>query len=105
MAPLFAANVTVEVLPEQEKIKEKFERLSSLKVGESAEIKGISPNCRGQQRRRLMDFGIVPGTKISAEMQSASGDPLAYEILGATIALRKEHAGMIYIEKTEEPKN
>lgn len=45
-----------------------------------------------------MDLGIVPGTVVEAEMKSASGDPTAYNIRGASIALRKQLAEMIFIE-------
>lgn len=99
LAPIFAANVTVSLLAEKESIEENFNRLSELKVGEKAEVLRISAACRGQQRRRLMDFGIVPGTIITAELQSAGGDPTAYRILGATIALRREHAQFIFVKE------
>ena len=59
-------------------------------------------HCRGQQRRRIMDLGVIPGTVISMEMTSASGDPIAYNIRGAVIALRKSQADMIQIKRVEE---
>ncbi|RME45954.1 MAG: ferrous iron transport protein A [Caldilineae bacterium] len=60
--------------------------------------------CRGAERRRLMDLGILPGTLIRAEMVSPSGDPTAYRIRGALIALRKEQADRIYITRATEEK-
>jgi DtxR family Mn-dependent transcriptional regulator len=102
LTTLFASSITVELIPEKEEISPKNEVLASLKIGEKAKILGISPNCRGQQRRRLMDLGIVPGTIISAEMQSASGDPLGFRILGATIAIRKSQTQFIFIKKIEK---
>ncbi|MCB9265264.1 MAG: metal-dependent transcriptional regulator [Lewinellaceae bacterium] len=101
LTPLFASSVTVELLPERAPLPQKYELLSSLKLGEKAEVVGISPNCRGQQRRRLMDLGVVPGTIISAELRSASNDPVAYRIMGATIAIRKDQASLIFINKKE----
>jgi Fe2+ transport system protein FeoA len=47
-------------------------------------------------------LGVVPGTEIIAEMRSASGDPTAYQIKGASIALRKELADRIYLIMDEE---
>jgi DtxR family Mn-dependent transcriptional regulator len=99
LAPLFADSITVEVIPEHAPMSAPPTLLSSLKIGEKAAIAGISPNCRGQQRRRLMDLGIVPGTLISAEIESASGDPVGYRILGATIGIRKSQADLIFIKK------
>ena len=39
-----------------------------------------------------MDLGILPGTVIRAEMRSPGGDPTAYRIRGALIALRADPA-------------
>lgn len=101
LTPLFASSITVEVLPERVSLPQKHELLSSLELGEKAEVVGLSPSCRGQQRRRLMDLGVVPGTLISAELRSASNDPVAYRIMGATIAIRKDQARLIFINKKE----
>jgi DtxR family Mn-dependent transcriptional regulator len=102
LAPVIAANVTIEPLPKDQKMGGPFETLASLKVGEQGEVIGISKACRGLQRRRLMDLGIIPGTVISAEMKSFSGDPVAYNIRGAAIALRKNQAEMIQIKRLLE---
>ncbi|MEJ5261089.1 MAG: FeoA family protein [Ignavibacterium sp.] len=80
----------------------KLKPLSSLKVGEKGIVLGIAKSLRGQQRRRLMDLGIVPGTEIEAELASITGDPVAYRVRGTTIALRKEQADKIYLVKEEE---
>ncbi len=102
LAPVVAANVTVEALPTEQVMTGSFQTLSSLEIGQEGEVLGILPNCRGQQRRRLMDLGIIPGTIVSPEMSSASGDPTAYNIRGATIALRKSQADMIHIKSIKE---
>lgn len=102
LAPVVAANVTVELLPKEQKMEGPHDSLAVLGVGEKGEVIGISKACRGQQRRRLMDLGIIPGTVITAELRSASGDPTAYNIRGATIALRKQQANTIHIRRIEE---
>lgn len=94
----FAGYITVEEI-EQEAVAAKPEVLSSLKIGEKAEVIGISPNCRGQQRRRLMDFGIVPGSQVVAVMRSASGDPIGFRVMGTTIGIRKQQADMVFINR------
>ncbi|MFQ5751002.1 MAG: iron dependent repressor, metal binding and dimerization domain protein [bacterium] len=99
LAPVVAANVTVVQLPQEQKMEGPFDSLASLKVGEKGEVMGISKTCRSAQRRRLMDLGVIPGTVISAEMLSAGGDPTAYNIRGATIALRSAQAEMIHIKR------
>ncbi|MCH8035285.1 MAG: metal-dependent transcriptional regulator [Bacteroidetes bacterium] len=97
LAPLFAKNVTIIPIKNETTVKGKFKTLSSLSVGEKGTVLGISKRCRGQQRRRLMDLGVVPGTEIEAEMKSIGGDPVAYRIRGASIALRKNQADKIYL--------
>jgi DtxR family Mn-dependent transcriptional regulator len=99
LTPLFAAHITVEALSGKVHVTRKYDLLSSLAIGEKAEIAGISPNCRGQQRRRLMDLGIVPGSLVAAEMKSASGDPVGYRVMGTTIGIRKQQADLIFINK------
>ena len=101
LAPLFAKNVTIIPIKDEPTVKGKFKSLSSLSVGEKGTVLGISKRCRGQQRRRLMDLGVVPGTEIEAEMKSIGGDPVAYRIRGASIALRKNQADKIYLINEE----
>jgi len=72
--------------------------LSSLESGEVAYVVRLSNGLRGQQRRRLLDFGIVPGTKISATLQSLGGDPKAFEVRGSIIALRKNQSDLIFVK-------
>ncbi len=100
LTPLFAGYITVEKLAEEAFQSPKYDLLSMLKIGEQAEVMGISPNCRGQQRRRLMDLGIVPGSVVSAVMRSASGDPVGYRVMGTTIGIRKQHADFVFINRT-----
>jgi len=99
LTPLFAGYITVEKIAEEAFQAPKYDLLSMLKIGEQAEVMGISPNCRGQQRRRLMDLGIVPGSLISAVMRSASGDPVGYRVMGTTIGIRKQHADFVFINR------
>lgn len=54
-------------------------------------------NCKGAIRRRLLDLGIVQGTKIVPILKSPSGDPTAFLIRGSLIALRKEDANLILV--------
>jgi DtxR family Mn-dependent transcriptional regulator len=100
LAPIVAANISVE--PISYELLDEPERLSILGKGESANVTQISPSCRGAERRRLMDLGILPGTRIKAEFISPGGDPTAYRIRGAVIALRKEQAKHIRINRLLE---
>lgn len=96
-----AGNVTVRLLPESESADQPVRTLLDLRPGESARVVGISPACQGSQRRRLLDLGVVRGTTINAVFRSAAGDPVAYDVRGALIALRREQAEWIRIEIAE----
>ncbi|MEZ5065732.1 MAG: metal-dependent transcriptional regulator [bacterium] len=101
LAPVLAANVSVA--PAEEEDDDRLpgdmpsERLSSLTLGESAEILFVSRACRGLERRRLMDLGIVPGTRIEAVLASPTGDPIAYRVRGTTVAIRRDQSRHIHI--------
>ena len=48
-------------------------------------------------KQRLYDIGLVPGTKIKVVHQSPSGNPRAYLVRGAVIALRNCDAEKISV--------
>lgn len=94
-----AAQISAVDLQTGESFDESIERLSSLHIGEQADILGLSPLCRGLERNRLLDLGVVPGSLVTAELINPSGSPIAYQIRGACIALRKEQAEKVRIRK------
>ncbi|MGD8620472.1 MAG: metal-dependent transcriptional regulator [Anaerolineales bacterium] len=99
LAPLVAANIHVIVIHDElEEVS--GEKMNSLAIGEQAEVLALAPSLRGAERRRMMDLGLLPGTLVRAEYTSAGGDPVAYRIRGALIALRAEQAGQIIIQKS-----
>ena len=52
----------------------------------------------GYLRRRFMDIGLVEGTLVECLRKSPAGDPKAYLIRGAVIAIRKEDAATVLVE-------
>ncbi len=72
-------------------------RLSTLADRQQAKIVELSPNIRSEERRRLLDLGFIPGALIEVENRSPSGNPIAYRIKGAVIALRTQQTDQIYI--------
>ena len=61
--------------------------------GEAARVVDI--HTEGAMRRRLMDLGLVPGTRVECLGHGPFGDPAAYLIRGAVIALRAQDARTI----------
>lgn len=60
----------------------------------------VSLETKGELRRRLMDIGLVEGTTVECVRKSPAGDPKAYLIRGAVIALRNEDAATVIMEET-----
>jgi len=100
LPPVLAAQIAVEPLSEDEALDERaLATLADLVPGESARVVRISAACQGLQRRRLLDLGVVPGTLVTAEFTSPGGDPIAFQIRGALIALRRAQARLIQIDR------
>jgi DtxR family Mn-dependent transcriptional regulator len=99
LAPIVAANITVSALKTEVVIEEGTVRLSSLKEGEVGKIIGMSKECRGENRRRLLDLGFVNGTEIKIDLNSPMKNPVAYSVKGTSIALRRDQASKILINK------
>lgn len=99
--PTLVANALTITPLEKQEITENLLRLSHLKTKEKAVIKGISRECRGENRRRLLDLGFVNGTEINIASISPLGDPIAYNIRETLIALRQEQAQYVLIQKKE----
>ncbi len=69
--------------------------LDRLPVGRTAAVAAVAAD--PAQCRRLMELGFVPGAAVSAVQASPWGDPVAYGVCGAVIALRRADARQIAI--------
>ena len=63
-------------------------QLNKLPINSTGKVEEL--NCEGNLRRRMLDLGIVKGTNIIPVLKSPFGDPIAFEIRGSIVALRKE---------------
>jgi ferrous iron transport protein A len=70
--------------------------LNTIKLGSSCKVNLLT--AEGIIRRRFLDLGLINGTEVTALAKSPSGDPIAYLIRGAVIALRSEDASKILVE-------
>ncbi|MEG2377643.1 MAG: FeoA family protein [Oscillospiraceae bacterium] len=70
--------------------------LNDLPIGSKAVV--LSLKSSGNLRRRMLDLGLVAGTTVEALLKSPCGDPIAYGIRGAVIALRGEDARAVLVE-------
>jgi len=72
--------------------------LNKIPEGKVVEVKGLLSN--GSMRRRLQDIGLINGTKVTCLQKSPFGDPVAYLIRGAVIAIRTEDSSNIVVKYT-----
>lgn len=70
--------------------------LDHVMVGKTAKVKELTNT--GSMRRRLLDIGLVEGTEVECLQKSPAGDPVAYGIRGAVIALRSEDSAQVLVE-------
>lgn len=74
-----------------------MDTLNNLKDNEKAIVLDLTAT--DETRRRLQDIGLINGTQVLCLMHSPLGDPVAYNVRGAVIALRSEDASMVIVKK------
>lgn len=75
-------------------------QLNELSVGNSAVISKM--NVKGHIAQRLIDLGLIEGTKIECVLKGPFGDPCAYRVRGTLLALRKCDAKDICVSSDGE---
>ncbi|NLC58561.1 MAG: hypothetical protein GX774_17145 [Armatimonadetes bacterium] len=98
LAPVVAATIAVQAAKPRAATPPS-RRLSELALGERARVAAITPACQGLTRRRFLDLGITPGVWVEPVMRGAFGEPTAYRVRDTLIALRREQADTILIER------
>ena len=71
--------------------------LPSLLPGQRGRVRALGNE--GSIRRRLLDIGLIENTQVECLGRSPAGDPSAYRIRGAVIAIRAEDGRKILIER------
>ncbi len=101
LSTALASHIEIVPLGKKESYPDDLRRLTNLKSGEEGIVEFISAACMGPERRRLQDFGLVPGSRISCDFASPFGSPIAYSIRGSTIGLRRQQARNVLIRRAE----
>lgn len=70
--------------------------LCSLAAGQTATVTRLTAD--SSIRRRLQDIGLTQGTRVECIQTSPLGDPTAFLIRGAVIALRREDARHVLVQ-------
>ena len=71
--------------------------LDRLKVGASGVIRAVGG--QGALRRRLLDMGLTPKTRVLVRKVAPMGDPIEIHLRGYELTLRLEDARQIEIEE------
>ena len=74
--------------------------LDILPIGESAVITAVGG--QGALRRRLLDMGLTPYTKVTVRKAAPMGDPIEITLRGYELTLRVEDARKIEIEEIRD---
>lgn len=69
--------------------------LKDIKPGQHAIVSALQST--GSMRRRLLDIGLIENTKVECLGRSPCGDPSAFLIRGAVIAIRSEDCANILV--------
>ena len=70
--------------------------LSEMREGDSATVVKVGGN--GALRRRILEMGILKGSRIHVEKYAPLKDPLELIVKGSHISLRVEEAAQIQVE-------
>ncbi|MCB6992156.1 ferrous iron transport protein A [bacterium 210820-DFI.6.37] len=71
--------------------------LSQLPVGCLGTV--VEINAAGREKDRLTDMGFAPSLKVKTLFKSPAQNPIAYEVMGAVLALRNEDASKIIVQE------
>lgn len=74
-------------------------KLSCAKLGEEYTVCRVTNESK--MLTRFSDLGIIKGAKIKPLFKSPFGEPTAYEVSGAVIALRCEDSNCILVKKKQ----
>ncbi|MEY3609366.1 MAG: Iron-dependent repressor IdeR [Verrucomicrobiota bacterium] len=99
LSPGMARQLSVRPLPGVTAAALRGERfLHELPAGGRARLLGLTGACRGAERRRLLDLGFVPGSLVESALTGPGGDPIAYQVRGSLVALRREQARYVRVQ-------
>lgn len=54
-------------------------------------------------RRRLMELGLLPGTRVEVVRVAPLGDPIELSVRGCLLSIRREEARLIAVTSLVEP--
>ena len=71
--------------------------LSNIKNGEQVVIRELKDSLF---KVKMMEMGLIKGKKIEVLFRAPFGDPIAIDVEGYTLSLRKDEAKLVTVELT-----
>ncbi|HHO52227.1 MAG TPA: ferrous iron transport protein A [Deltaproteobacteria bacterium] len=69
--------------------------LDQLAPGQTAIIREVGGT--GVFRRRLLELGLLPGTRVLRTGQAPLGDPLSFRVRGTLLSIRSADASLVEV--------
>lgn len=78
------------------------EPLDALHIGQSGIVRRVS--CSRQVARRLLEMGLLPGTRVTVVRRAPLGDPVELELRGYKLSIRRSEAALIAVSRLVDEK-
>jgi len=73
-------------------------RLSDMEIGDKGEVTGLK--VEGAVRRRIMDMGLIKGTRFKVLRVAPLGDPMEIFFKGLYLTLRRQEAEGVMVQRS-----
>ena len=77
--------------------------LKDVKVGESCTVSALTGT--GALKRRIMDMGLTKGTHVYVKKVAPLGDPIALDVRGYELSVRRDEAEKIEVTDVHQGEN
>jgi Fe2+ transport system protein FeoA len=71
--------------------------LGELPVGSRTRVVEVKGS--GKHQRRMLDMGLVPGSKVVVVREAPLNDPVEYRVKGTSISMRRADADTVFVEE------
>ncbi len=94
-----AVSDNVEKALKKQLVEKKVMKLCNIETGECAEIMFIQSGRNA--KRRLMEMGLVPKTRITVKRKSENSGPIEINVRGSSLVLGRNIAEKVLVKKSE----
>lgn len=81
------------------KMSRKIITLNNAVIGKEYLI--VRVGCSGLIKKRILDLGLIPGSKVKVLREAPLGDPLEIMVSGFPLSIRRAEAACIFVEEVK----